>query len=172
MKKAFFILSIFLLIQSTHAQTAFVSMDNEGNKVIKGFMSVDSISADPAFGWFAKNKSDYKPYAKALETLTKNKDSLSFIFFAGTWCHDSHFVLPRFYALTEAAGIPQNKITLLGVDRNKKTVQNLSETFNITLTPTILVLKGGKEIGRVIEYGKGGMFDKELGEIVAAAAIH
>jgi hypothetical protein len=30
------------------------------------------------------------------------------------------------------------------------------------------VLKQGKEIGRVVEYGKTGMFDRELGEIVAA----
>ena len=158
--------------QGIHAQTAFVSKDNEGNKVIKGFMSVDSLSADPSFDWFAKNKNDYKPYKKALETLTKNKDSINFIFFGGTWCHDSHFVMPRFFALTEAAGIPNSHITLLGVDHNKETIQNLSETFHITMVPTIIVLKDGKEIGRVIEYGKGGMFDKELGEIVAAASVN
>jgi hypothetical protein len=27
-------------------------------------------------------------------------------------------------------------------------------------------MKDGKEIGRVVEYGKYGMFDKELGEII------
>ena len=32
--------------------------------------------------------------------------------------------------------------------------------------PTIIVMKDGKEIGRVVEYGKNGMFDKELGEII------
>ena len=32
---------------------------------------------------------------------------------------------------------------------------------------TFIVMKGGKEVGRVIEYGKNGRWDKEIGEIVA-----
>jgi hypothetical protein len=35
--------------------------------------------------------------------------------------------------------------------------------------PTIIVLKQGKELGRVVEYGKYGVFDKELGEIISTA---
>jgi hypothetical protein len=31
------------------------------------------------------------------------------------------------------------------------------------------VLKNGLELGRVVEYGKKGMWDKELGEIVAGS---
>jgi len=38
--------------------------------------------------------------------------------------------------------------------------------------PTIIVLKDGKEIGRVVEYGKTGMFDKELGEIISGKATN
>jgi hypothetical protein len=30
-------------------------------------------------------------------------------------------------------------------------------------------MKDGKEVGRVVEYGKYGAIDKELGEIVAAS---
>jgi thiol-disulfide isomerase/thioredoxin len=103
-----------------------------------------------------------------LQTLKANKDSVQFLVFGGTWCHDTQFILPKFYSLSDAAGVAQNQITLLGVDRSKKTIQYLSERFNITNVPTIIVLKQGKEIGRVVEYGKTGMFDRELGEIVAA----
>ena len=77
------------------------------------------------------------------------------------------YLLPKFFALADAAGFPQERITMLGVDHNKKTVNHLSEAFNVTLVPTFIVLKNGKEIGRVVEYGKIGMPDKELGEIVA-----
>ncbi|MEI9808442.1 MAG: hypothetical protein WDO16_11570 [Bacteroidota bacterium] len=38
--------------------------------------------------------------------------------------------------------------------------------MNITNVPTIIVMKKGKEVGRVIEYGKEGVFDKELAEII------
>jgi hypothetical protein len=38
--------------------------------------------------------------------------------------------------------------------------------MNITNVPTIIVMKNGKEVGRVIEYGTIGKWDKELSDIV------
>ena len=38
--------------------------------------------------------------------------------------------------------------------------------MNITRTPTIVVMKDGKELGRLVEYGKTGHWDKELAEII------
>ena len=86
--------------------------------------------------------------------------------FIGTWCEDSHFIIPKLYATTDAAGFPEKNITLIGVDRNKTTLGNLTEALNVKNVPTIIVMKNGKELGRVVEYGKYGMFDKELAEIV------
>ena len=48
----------------------------------------------------------------------------------------------------------QDRVTLIGVDREKKTLSHLSEALNVTNVPTIIVLKNGKEMGRVVEYGK------------------
>jgi thiol-disulfide isomerase/thioredoxin len=84
----------------------------------------------------------------------------------GTWCEDSHFIIPQLLALLDSAKFPTEKCSLIGVDRNKKTVGRLSEALNVTLVPTILVFKNGKELGRVVEFGKYGMFDKELAEIL------
>lgn len=170
MKKYLLVVALVVAAQSIWAQMAEVSKDHEGNKVIKGFMNKEQLTTDTAFAWFEKQQKDYTPYKSALQTVKDHKDSINYLVFGGTWCHDSQFILPRFYSLTEAAGVEPNKITVLGVDRNKKTVQNLSEAFNITLIPTIIVLKGGKEIGRVTEYGKVGMFDKELGDIIKSNA--
>jgi hypothetical protein len=36
--------------------------------------------------------------------------------------------------------------------------------------PTMIVMKNGKEIGRVVEYGKYGIYDRELGEILTGKA--
>jgi thiol-disulfide isomerase/thioredoxin len=85
----------------------------------------------------------------------------------GTWCSDSRFIVPKFYSLLDAAGFPQNRVTLIGVDRSKKTISHLAEALNIENVPTIIVMNDGKEVGRVVEYGKTGAFDKELGDILA-----
>jgi len=70
--------------------------------------------------------------------------------------------------LTDAAGFSPDRITLIGVDRQKTTLSHLAEALNVKNVPTIIVLKNGKEIGRVIEFGKYGLFDMELGEIIAS----
>jgi thiol-disulfide isomerase/thioredoxin len=170
MKKLIFTTVSFFLFCSVYAQAPEVSRDNEGVKVLKGFVTKQELANDTAFKWFGENQRGYTPYSTALQALKTNKDSVSFLVFGGTWCHDTQFILPRFYSLTDAAGFGQDKITLLGVDRSKKTIQHLSEAFNILNVPTIIVLKDGKEIGRVVEYGKTGMFDKELGEIISGHA--
>ena len=155
-------------LTSIFAQAPEVTRDTNGEKILKGFLAKKDLAADTAFAWFAQNQKGYSPYTSTLQSLKINKDSVSFLVFGGTWCHDTQFILPKFFSLSEAAGISQDQITLLGVDRSKKTIQHLSETFNIVNVPTIIVLKEGKEIGRVVEYGRSGMFDKDLGEIISS----
>jgi thiol-disulfide isomerase/thioredoxin len=167
MKRSFFILALVFSGITLFAQNPEIIVESDGTKVLKGFVSRQLLTSDPSFAWFAENQKSYTPNAVALEALKNNKEVLRFLVFGGTWCGDTKFVLPKFYSLADAAGVGQERITLLGVDRSKKTIQNLSEAFNVTNVPTIIVLKDGKEIGRVVEYGTSGVFDKDLGEIIS-----
>jgi thiol-disulfide isomerase/thioredoxin len=169
MRKLFQLLILFFFVQAAFAQKAEVSKDGEGNKVLKGFVTRQELASDSSFGWFAKNGKDYTPDASAVTAFKGAKDSIYILAFGGTWCHDTQFILPKFYALADAAGLAADHITLLGVDHNKKTVQHLSETFNVINVPTFIVLKNGQELGRVVEYGKKGMWDRELGEVITTA---
>src|SRR5215212_11873652 len=166
MRKLFIAVLILISAGSVFAQTE-ISKDASGNKIIKGFMTKQDLATDSSFAWFAKNAEGYIPEQNALQALRSNKDSINIIAFGGTWCGDTKFVLPKFFVLTDAAGMSQDRITLIGVDRSKKTIQHLSEAFGITNVPTIIIMKNGKEMGRVVEYGHYGMFDKELGEILS-----
>jgi thiol-disulfide isomerase/thioredoxin len=166
MKKILIIILLIASFTSVSAQNE-ISRDASGNKVIRGFITKEQLVTDTAFSWFAANQSGYVPEANALQALRSKKDSISIIAFGGTWCGDTKNILPKFYLLADAAGLSPERITLIGVDHSKKTIQHLSEAFNITNVPTIIVMKNGKEVGRVVEYGHYGMFDKELGEIIA-----
>ncbi|MFI5186982.1 MAG: thioredoxin family protein [Chitinophagales bacterium] len=147
---------------------AEISRDNEGNKILKGIISRNDLENDTAFtSWWAENLKGYTPQSQAVAELKKNQH-IQFITFMGTWCSDSKFIVPKFYSLLDAAGFSQDKVTLIGVDRDKKTLSHLAEALNIENVPTIIVMNNGKEIGRVVEYGKYGAFDKELGEIIAS----
>lgn len=150
-----------------HAQNQYEVLHERPNETtLKGIISRQVLVSDTSFHWYAENLKGYKPNAAALEGLQKQKDSIQLLVFMGTWCEDSHFVIPKFFALTDAAGFPQDRITLIGVDRAKHTLSHLSEALHVDKVPTIMVMKNGKEIGRVIEYGKYGLFDMDLGEIL------
>jgi thiol-disulfide isomerase/thioredoxin len=144
-----------------------VTVEAGGTKIIRGFMSRQELSTDSSFKWFAENQKGYTPDQNALNNLKANKDSINFVVFGGTWCGDTKYILPKFFSLTDAAGFSQDRITMVGVDRSKKTIQHLAEAFNVVNVPTIIVMKNGTEVGRVVEYGKYGLYDKELAEILS-----
>jgi len=162
------ITGVFLVSGSVFAQSqAEISRDDKGNKVLKGIISRGEVENDTAFAWWVENLKGYTPQSQAVAELKKNTN-IQFITFMGTWCSDSKFVIPKFYSLLDAAGFPQDRVTLIGVDRSKKTLSHLTEAMNVINVPTIIVMNNGKEVGRVVEYGKYGMFDRELGEIIAS----
>lgn len=169
MKKFTFIAILALFCSSNifaqHQYEILVERPNE--KTYKGIISRDVLTSDTSFTkWYVPNQKAYTPNATAQALLSKNKDSVQLLVFMGTWCEDSQFIIPKLFALTDAAGFSNDHITLIGVDRQKKTLGHLSDALNITNVPTIIVLKKGKELGRVIEYGKSGSFDKDLAEIL------
>ena len=53
------------------------------------------------------------------------------------------------------------------MDRAKTVPGHLEVKWKIESVPTFIVLKNGKEVGRVVEYGKTGNVEKELADIVA-----
>ncbi len=167
MKTILFLAVALLTIHTSFSQSAEVSRDASGNKILKGFMSKKDLTSDTAFLWFTENQKGYTPDPNTLLALKNNKDSINIIAFGGTWCSDTKNILPKFFLLSDLAGFPQDRVILLGVDRSKKTIQHLSEAFHITHVPTLIVMKNGREVGRVVEYGKYGLFDKELGEIIS-----
>jgi thiol-disulfide isomerase/thioredoxin len=169
MKKLILSLLLVFSINVLIAQNAEVSRDHNGSKTLKGFISKNDLATDTAFTWFSANQKNFTPDQNSLDVLKAKKDSINIVAFGGTWCDDTKQVLPQFYSLFDAAGLAENRITLLGVDRTKKSTQNLSEAFNITNVPTIIIMKNGKEVGRIIEYGKIGSPVKEFGQLLSAA---
>lgn len=165
MKRIFIIAAAVVISQQVVAQQE-ISRDGEGNKVIRGFITRQELATDTSFSWFKTNQHPYTPEPEALKALKASRDSIYIIAFGGTWCSDTKFVLPKMFVLADAAGLAPDHITVIGVDHDKKTIQHLSETFNITNVPTLIVMKNGKEMGRVVEYGEHGLFDETLGEVI------
>jgi thiol-disulfide isomerase/thioredoxin len=165
MKQILIAAFVIFSVQIASAQTE-ITREANGTKVVKGFMTKQELATDSAFTWYAENQKGYTPDQNALQLLRANRDSINIVAFGGTWCGDTKYILPKFFVLADAAGLSPDRVTMLGVDRSKKTIQHLSEAFGITNVPTLIVMKNGKEVGRVVEYGHTGLFDKDLAEIL------
>ena len=165
LKSILFLVAALISI-SVWAQPYEILSERPGEKTIKGHIPRMLLETDTSFNWYSPTYKNYKARPDALQQLQKQKDSIEIVVFMGTWCEDSHFIVPQLIALLDSAQFPKEKLSLIGTDRNKKTVGRLSEALHVTLVPSILVFKNGKEMGRIVEYGKYGMFDKELAEIL------
>ena len=160
-----------LLSFSSFSQVQYeVSKDPEnGLKTLKGILSRELLNNDADFAWMKNDISWYKPNADCVTNLTAVKDTIQLLVFVGTWCEDSHIVFPQLLKMLDQVGFNMKRLTVIGVDRKKTTLGHLCEALNVTKAPTIMVLKGGKEIGRVEEFGKYGVYDQELAEVFAKA---
>jgi thiol-disulfide isomerase/thioredoxin len=158
-----FIIGIGIL---TRAQAGYEVSGDGGGKVLKGLISRDLLAEDPAFSWFRENQAGYAPDPDVIATLKAKGDRVQFLVFGGTWCDDTKYLLPKFFSLLDAASIPEKQVILVGVDQDKRSTNHLSEDMHITQIPTFIVLKDGKEVGRVTAYGRAGQWDKEIADII------
>lgn len=141
--------------------------DSAEGKLLRGIITVDDIIKDTSFSkWYEANGKYFKPKAEVVDVLKQKAGQYQLVLFVGTWCHDTQQLLPAYLKSFEAAGVPDSALTLIAADRQKTTIANLHKVFNVPNVPTIIVMKNGKEVGRVEEFGKTAIVDAELAEIL------
>ncbi len=170
MKKTTLFLSIlFFTAMNVTAQSAYTTMDDPshaGGFIYNGLITKYALENQPAFTWYAANQKAYTAPASLSAGMKANKDAVSYMIFGGTWCEDTQFILPKFFKTQEEAGVADSKVSFIGVDRQKKSIGNVASVMGITNVPTIIVMKNGKEVGRVVEYGTTGKWDEELAALL------
>jgi thiol-disulfide isomerase/thioredoxin len=144
--KCYFILLLAVLVigcSSTKNKT-------EEYRIITGAISKNTLLT-PESPWFERNYKSYViPDTVITELKSLLKDDISFKVFAGTWCSDSRMVTPKYYKLMDDLGCENYE--MIGLDRQKTSPEKIEKDYNITLVPTFIVFRGGKEIGRIIEH--------------------
>lgn len=106
---------------------------------------------------FKENADQYVPDKQAVAKIKRVKDPVSILMFLGTWCGDSQRESPKLLKILDAAKSSKISITLYGVDLSKSEGGGLAGKYGIERVPTIIFLKGGKELGRIVENPKDTM---------------
>ena len=140
---------------STMAQytSDFETIESEsGNEPIyKGTCTFEDIRTISAFH-LDEAADNYQPDDKAIETLREGAQEYKLVVFLGTWCEDSHNLIPKLYKVIKEMDVNvEESLVIYALDREKKGRDNIEQQFKITNVPTIIVLKEEKEIGRITE---------------------
>lgn len=106
--------------------------------------------------WPSYSGEGYTPDTLLAQRITAlaAPESISFVLIGGTWCGDSKSEMPKVFKLFEAANIPLTKVSIYGTDRKKVEPSGTAARYSIEKVPTLIVLKGGKESGRIVEHPK------------------
>lgn len=152
MKKIWKLLFAFFLSASAKAQYGFdIAKDPvSGQTMFVGRCTFDDISEEASFSWLNTRSNEYNPDPTVLAELKQKLPACKIIIFMGTWCEDTQNLLPKLYKTMLLTHCFTN-YQMFGVDRNKVSKDNEQKAYGVTMVPTIIVLRNGKELGRIVE---------------------
>jgi hypothetical protein len=129
-----------------------ISIDAEnGSKVYRGDVTFYDLTGEKTFDWFQKGVDAYKPDTAAIKYLQKHLAAYKLVIAMGTWCSDSHDMIPRLYKVMQLCNYPMSNYYMFGVNRKKESLNAESKLYNITKAPTIIIYRGNTELGRITE---------------------
>lgn len=137
-------------------------------QMLLGEQTREQFSISPFNEWYDKEYAEYEPDEESITALKKKKlGAYHIIAFVGTWCSDSHRELPRMMKILDAIKYPQNKLSIIGLNRKMESPSGEEGVYNIRKVPTFIVKRYGVEVGRIVEFPNSGFLEKDLLEIIS-----
>lgn len=140
-----FVLSINAIAEGLNSE------HSESEKHLVGVIDSAALSEPPYSDWFSQNHTEYTPDEEILNRLTSPLKGIRVKVFMGTWCHDSQREVPRLYKILESSDFDLTNLSIVSLNHDKKTPSGLERGFDIRRTPTIIFMKDGVEVGRIVE---------------------
>jgi len=123
-------------------------------EVLVGAVTREQIeAADPEW---VRSEVSAAPDAAAAQSLAAVEPGAEVTVFLGVWCGDSRREVPRLWKALDAAGgtgigTMPFQIRYIAVDRQKKEPAADVTGSGIHFVPTLIVSRGGHEVGRIVE---------------------
>lgn len=133
------------------------SLADEPPPMLRGACDIEDLRQEPYDAWFTSGYDSYAAQAEVLDALRQqpSEDAEILVFF-GTWCGDSRRQVPRLMQLLDAIDWPAERRRLIAVDRaddlHKRSPDGEERGREIYRVPTIIVQRGGDELGRIVEH--------------------
>jgi len=120
-------------------------------EVLCGYCNKDGLLSGGFREHYMNYFEAYSPDSLVIGRLKNLLPGISITVILGTWCSDSQEQVPAFYKIIDRAGYDTALLTQICVNRSKEACGVSVENLSITLVPTFVFYRGGKECGRITE---------------------
>ena len=139
---------LFLAVTSCAGPTGHGAGHSHHGPVHVGAIDAETLLRDhPAF---QASHQQFQPTQEQLAIAEKLPEDLQIEVHFGTWCHDSKRELGRFIKLMQSRRVPL-RVSYLALNTDKRDTTGRAAELGIRYTPTFVVFRNGREIGRIVE---------------------
>lgn len=167
MRNILILLAVITTFSSLFGQdTNKVVKDEESGKPMLIGPCTRAAFSDTSYSWwFNSGYQMYDPDSVIINELKPDLESIDITLVLGTWCSDSREQVPHFFKIIDKTGFPEDRLTMICVDRDRKSTSGEVDNLNIQLVPTFIFYKDGKELGR-IEESPSETLEKDMYKII------
>ena len=155
MKKRIIPLISFLILlgcASSKELNTIVFSEQTNQDILTGNGNREVLKKEPFASWYINEYANYNVDIETLEKISnEGLKNITVQVILGTWCPDSRREVPRFYKIMDHLNYPEEKIILIGVNRNKEAPVKKFQDLQIERVPTFIFYKKQNEIGRIVE---------------------
>ncbi len=167
MKNISLVLLLFLIQFNSYTQNEKPTISAPLD--LMGIITQEDLKQQPFKQWFDSNYDYYNLNKTVVKEIGNHINGITIKAFLGTWCGDSQIEVPQFYKLLDALNFDYKYLTMIAVDRDNNTPDNLQEGLNIIRVPTFIFYRNDLEIGRYVEFPRETL-EKDILKIVSGKA--
>jgi thiol-disulfide isomerase/thioredoxin len=159
---------LFVLVSTTAGAFEETKKEGQQEPVPVGPLTREQIEA--AVPDWVQSQVEAQLDAEAARALATVAPGAEVIVFVGTWCGDSKREVPRLWkALDETGGMVPFAVRYVGVDRDKKEPAAALAESAVRYLPTFIVVRDGRERGRIVETSPHGV-ERDLLDLLTGKA--
>ncbi len=124
----------------------------DGGMMLLGKINKSGLTVEPYSEWFSENKNTHVLDSTAIDSLKPLLQDVNIKVFMGTWCEDSQREVPALYKILDATDFNYENFSITAVSHEKDTPNGSEKGYNIEYVPTIIFMKNGDTLNRIVEY--------------------